>query len=184
MKVSRILPATLALLAGCFTSSPYDCMENWLVREDATCAFVVHADIIYLQDRLYDDMSAIASMHAYAQSAVGGGRFGGTICVFSPLVANADDLKQALKWYFRHQHVGKRPFFFIGEGRGGALLKAYEEENADSLRDDGLAGSFYTDNRDADFVTDKTIRDIRNAILRVRYREQWGREMPEGMIKE
>ena len=165
-------------------ATPYDYMENWLIRDDATCAFAVHADIIYLQDRLFDDMSALASMHAYAQSAVGGGRFGGTICVYSPLVANADDLEKALKWYFRHQHTGKRPFFFIGEGRGGALLKAYEEENADSLKGDGFAGSFYTDNRDADFVTDKTIRDIHNAILRVRYREQWGREMPEGKIKE
>ena len=127
MKASRILPATLALLAGCFTSSPYDCMENWLVREDATCAFVVHADIIYLQDRLYDDMSELASMNAYAQRAVGGGRFGGTICVFSPLVANADDLEKAFKWYFRHQHVGKRPFFFIGEGRGGAIFIVLHE---------------------------------------------------------
>ena len=183
MKVSRILPVAIVLLAGCF-SSPYDHMENWLIREDATCAFAVQADIIYIQDRLYDDMSELPSMNAYAQSSVGGGRFGGTACVFAPLVANADDLEKALKWYFRHQHVGKRPFFFIGEGRGGALLKAYEEDNAESLRGDGLAASFYTNNRDGDFVTDKIVVEVRNAILRVRYREQWGREMPEGMIKE
>ena len=184
MTALRILPAALALLAGCCTSSPYDYVENWLLREDAICDFAVQADIIYLQDRLYEDLSSLSAMSAYAKRAVGGSRFGGNVCVLSPLVANADDLERALKWYFRHQHVGKRPFFFIGEGRGGALLKAYEEENADSLRDDGFAAGFYTDNRDADFVTDKIVVEVRNAILRARYREQWGREMPEGMIKE
>ena len=184
MKAAPILPVLLALLAGCVSSSPYDYMENWLIREDAICDFAVHADIIYVQDRFYDDMSALSSMNAYARSAVGGGRFGGNVCVFAPLIANADDLERALKWYFKHQHVGNRPFFFIGEGRGGALLKAYEEENADDLKDDGLAASFYTDRQDAEFVTDKIVVDVRHAILRARFREQWGREMPEGMLKE
>ena len=187
MNVTRIplaAFAALALLSGCCTSSPYDRMENWLIREDAICKFAINADLIYVQDRLYDDMSVIASMNAYAQGAVGGGRFVGMARVFSSLVACADDMDLALEWYFSRQHVGKRPFFFIGEGRGGALLKAYEEAHSDELKDDGLVASFYTDERDSDFVTDRIVAEVRKGIVRVRYREQWGREMPAGMLKD
>ena len=180
----RIAIVLAAILAGCFTRSPYDYMENWLVRDDAIRSFAVGADVIYLQDRLYDDMSAVSTMDAYARSEVGGERFTGVARVFSPLVACADDLELALKWYFRHRHEGRRFFVFIGEGRGGALLKDYETAHYESLKDDGLVVSYYTDDTSGGFVTDKMVGEIRNAITRMRYRDQWGRDMPEGMLKE
>ena len=71
---------------------------------------------------------------------------------------------------------------FIGEGACGALLKQYEEENEEDLRDEGFVVSFYTEKSHEGFVTDEMIREIRHALARVRYRDQWGREMPSGML--
>ena len=183
MRAARILlpaVAAAALAAGCRTSSPYDYVENWLLREDAVRMFAVPADVIYVQGVPYTNTSEIASMSAYAQREVGNGRFSGVARVFSPLVAGADDLELALKWYFRNQHPGNRPFAFIGEGECGALLRQYEESNADGLRGRGLVASFYTPNSHEGFVKDKMVRAIRDAVARMRYREQWGREMPPG----
>ena len=35
-------------LAGCTTSSPYDYVENWLIREDPVRTFVVPSDLFYV----------------------------------------------------------------------------------------------------------------------------------------
>ena len=182
--MKRTFLAIVALLAGCASKSPYQYMENWIIRDDAVRPFSVHADLIYLQHRLYNDMSSLPSMTAYARSEVGGKRFAGIARVFSPLVLDAGDLENALDWYFSCQHTKHRPFVFIGEGAGGALLKAYEAENADRLKDAGLVASFYSEETQGGFVTDAMVLEIRNAISCARYRNQWGREVPEGMFKD
>ena len=173
--------AAAAILAGCRTS-PYDHIENWVVREDATRQFAIEADVIYLQGTLYTNVTAVAGMATYARSEVCKGRFSGLARVFSPLVANAEDLENALDWYFGHRN-SDRPFAFIGEGEGGALLKAYEESNSDYLREKGLVASFYTEVSNEGFVKDWMVREVRDAVSRRRYRMQWGREMPDGMLK-
>ena len=171
--------AVAAILAGCclWRKSPYDSLDNWLIREDAVRQFSVAADVIYLQGTLYTNITSLSTMTTYALDEVGRGRFGGVARVFSPLVANADDVESAIEWYFCLRH-GIRPFVFIGEGEGGALLKAYEEENAESLKDKGLLMSFYTDGTHEGFVSDGMVRMVREAVVRWRYREQWGREAP------
>jgi hypothetical protein len=180
MKTTSILAAlAAAFLAGC--SSPYDYKENWLIREDAARPFAVPSDMIYVQGVPYTNVSMIVKAYAYAQSEVGNGRFGGVSRVFAPLVSNADDMERALEWYLRHQHEGARPFLFVGEGACGALLRQYEEANSEDLREKGLLASFYAEKSHEGFVTDKTVREVREAIVRLRYREQWGRDMPEGM---
>ena len=170
-----------ALAAGCRTKSPYDYMENWIIRDSAVRPFAVAADIIYLQDKLYDDLKAVPSMNYRAKQEVGNGRFDGFARVFSPLVTNADDLELAMEWYFRYRE-GVRPLVFIGEGAGGALLKAYETENQNALKGNGLVASFYSEMENGPFVTDEMMAEIRNAILRFRYRGTWGREIPEGLL--
>ena len=186
MKKLAMSFAALALFAaGCFsTRSPYDYVENWLIREDPVRAFAVSSDVIYLHGDLYVDMRAIPSMVSYAKAEVGNGRFSGVARVFAPLVASEDDLEAALDWYFRYHHEDCRPFSFIGEGEGGALLKAYEEKNGERLRKKGLVASYYTDTTRKGFVNDSMVREIRCAVIRARYRAQWGREMPEGMLKD
>ena len=171
--------AVAALLAGCclWRKSPYDYLENWLIREDAVRQFSVYADVIYLQSALYTNVANLAEMATYALDEVGRGRFNGVARVFSPLVANADDVENAVDWYFSLRH-GVRPFVFIGEGEGGALLKAYEEENAERLKSKGLIMSFYTESSHEGFVSDGMVRMVREAVTRWRYREQWGREAP------
>ncbi len=182
MKTTSILAAlAVAFLAGC-CSSPYDHVENWLVREDATCSFAVPSDLIYVQGIPYTNVSEIAKINSYTRREVGNGRFGGVSRVFSPLVSSAEDLELALEWYFSHQHDGGRPFVFIGEGHCGALLKQYEEQNADDLRDNGLLVSFYTKMSHEGFVTKNTVHAVRDAIARRRYRDQWGRDMPSDML--
>ena len=182
MKTALIATAVAAaLLAGC-RHSPYDYMENWLVREEAIRPFAVQSDVIYLQDSLYTNIATLAEMNAYANSEVGRGRFDGLARVFSPLVAGSDDLELALEWYFSNVHTGDRPFMFIGEGAGGALLKAYEEANAEDLARKGLVLSRYTENAHTGFVKDWMIRELRDALTRRRYRDQWRREMPRDMI--
>ena len=72
----------------------------------------------------------------------------------------------------------------IGEGEGGAFLKAYSEKNDDWLEKKGLVASFFVSLPDKDFVSEEMIRAIRNRAAGVRYRRQWGREMPEGMLDD
>jgi len=185
MKGSAIAIVASALLSGCFSvKSPYDYVENWLIREDPARTFAIHSDLIYVQGRLYVDMKELSEMSSYAKSEVGRGRFNGVARVFSPLIANDKDLEDALDWYFSHHHEKNRPFSFIGEGEGGALLKAYEEKNAEKLRKKGLIISYYTETSRKGFVNDSMVREIRRAITRARYRAQWRREMPEDMLKE
>ena len=184
MRRCAIAIAAAALLAGCWTKSPYDYVENWLIREDPARPFAIHSDLIYVQSELYLDMKALPAMNSYAKSEVGYGRFKGVARVFSPLIANAEDLEKALDWYFSHHHEKNRPFVFIGEGAGGAILKAYEEENSDWLKKKGLVKSYYTDTARKGFVNDSMVREIRNEIIRARYRAQWEREMPADMLKD
>ena len=179
------LAASAMFAAGCFTSrSPYDYVENWLIREDPVRAFAINSDVIYLHGDLYVDMKALPAMSSYTKSEVGNGRFRGVARVFAPLIASEDDLEAALDWYFRHHHERRRPFSFIGEGKGGALLKAYEEKNGDWLRKKGLVASYYTETTYKGFMNDSIVREIRRAVIRARYCAQWGREMPEDMLKD
>lgn len=185
MKRLAIALAVPALVAGCLSAkSPYDYAENWLMREGAVRTFTVGSDLIYVQDRLYLSMNDIPFMSAHAMSEVGNGRFRGIARVFSPLVSCEEDLAKALDWYLSRHHGGNRPFSFIGEGRGGAFLKAYEQKNAEFLRKKGLIASYYCDEAREGFVTDEMVREIKTAVLRVRYRAQWGRDMPDGMLGE
>ena len=184
MKGFAIAIAAAALLAGCWTKSPYDYVENWLIREDPARPFAIYSDLIYVQGDLYLDMKTLPAMSSYAKSEVGHGRFKGVARVFSPLIANEEDLEDAMDWYFSHHHEKNRPFSFIGEGEGGALLKAYEEKNYDKLKKKGLMISFYTETSKKRFVNDSMVREIRHAIIRTRYRAQWGREMPADMLKD
>lgn len=184
MKGFAIAIAAAALLSGCWTKSPYDYVENWLIREDPARPFAIYSDLIYVQGDLYLDMKALPAMTSYAKSEVGHGRFNGVARVFSPMIANKEDLEDAMDWYFSHHHEKNRPFSFIGEGEGGAILKAYEEENSDWLKKKGLIKSYYTETAKKGFVNDSMVREIRNEIIRARYRAQWGREMPADMLKD
>ena len=183
--MKRLAPAILAasFLAGCITSSPYDHVENWLIREDPVRTFVVPSDLFYVQSSLYSNVAHIPLMYSYAQAEVGKGRFSGIARVFSPLVANSDDLEKALDWYFKYHHTKGRPFSFVGEGEGGALLQAYEKKYEQKLKRMGLVASFYTDKARKGFVTQDTVRQIKEAVAKARYRTVWGRDAPEGMLK-
>ena len=182
--MKNLIPILLvaALVPGC--KSPYDYMENWLIREDAVRPFAVPVDIIYVQDQLYDSMNALPEMQSIAMDAVGRGKFNGFARVFSPLVASEDDVEKAVEWYLKHHNSSGRPFAFIGEGEGGEFLKAYSEKNGDWLENKGLVASFFVSLPDKDFVSEEMIRTIRNRAAGVRYRRQWGRERPEGMLGE
>lgn len=184
MKRNIFILSAAALIGGCIFSSPYDYVENWLIREDPVRTFVVPSDLIYLQNDLYLSAAHVPMMHSYAKSEVGDGKFSGIARVFAPLVATDEDLERALKWYFKYHHPSKRPFVFIGEGEGGRLLQEYEKKHEDSLKKDGLAISFYTESARKGFVTSEMIKEIKIAVQKARFRAVWGKEMPEGMLKE
>ena len=189
MKKNRITGAricSLALLAlplaGCFSyTSPYDYVENWLVREDPIRTFVIHADVIYVQSELYTKLADVQKMQDHVRLEVGQKKFSGLARVFSPLVASSEDMEAALKWYFKYHHKKDRPCVFIGEGEGGRLLMEYEQENADELKEKGLVASYYSDEHKRGFVTDEMIDEIREVVARARFRYVWGKEMPDGM---
>ena len=179
MKIlAAVFTAALLALVGCRTS-PYDYAENWVVREDAVRQFSVGADVFYLQGGLYTNIATLAEMSSYARSEVGNGRFTGVARVFSPLISNVGDLEMALDWFFDSRASG-RPFVFIGECEGGALLKAYEERNSEELKENGLLASYYTANSHEGFVKSWIVREVRDAVAARRYREQWGREISTG----
>lgn len=177
MNKTTLLIASI-LVAGCLSSkSPYDHLENWLIREDPVRPFSIPVDIIYVQSDLYVDTNNVSAMYTYAKEAVGKGKFNGMARVFSPLIATPGDVELAVRWYLDKHHKGERPFVFIGEGTGGAMLKAYEEANAEWLAEKGLVARFYTEKPYKDFVSEDMVREIRNAVALVRYRTQWGRDM-------
>ena len=187
MKVNRIaVPLLLAACAaGCFgTKSPYDYAENWVIREDPVRAFAVPSDVFYVQSLLYTNAAIVTHIYAHANNEVGNGKFSGVARAFAPLVATPDDLEKALAWYFRYHHEGNRPFVFIGEGDGGAMLKAYEEKNYGSLKKKGLVASFYQEIPDSGFVTEEMVKKIKLAVARARYKNVWWREMPDTMQDE
>ena len=173
-----------AVLAGCQLYSPYRYVENWLLNEAAIRPFAVPADVFYVQGALYKNISNGPLMYSYALSEVGKGKFNGVARVFSPLVANEEDVAHAIKWYLSHNHQRKRPFFLIGEGEGGKLLKQYEQDHEDALKAIGLAGSFYSDVGHKGFVTGDMVKTIKSIIEHVRFRATWGREMTEEMVYE
>ena len=182
MKNVFALLSVAGILSGCASSpDPYDHLENWLVREDAVRPFAVPADIIYVQDRLYVDMDELPSMQTYAKDAIGRGKFHGIARIFSPLVVREEDVEKAVKWYLKRHCDGTRPFFFIGEGKGGALLKSYGEKNMKRLSGKGLAAGFYSEKPDIRFVSAGMVDEIRKISLKKRYGRQWGREMPDRM---
>ena len=146
--------------------------------------FAVPADVFYVQGTLYNNVANVPMMYSYALSEVGRGRFTGVARVFSPLVATEDDVARAFKWYSMHYHEKKRPFFFIGEGEGGKLLKRYEQENRKTLEVMGLAESYYTDVGHKGFVTVDLVKKIKAVIEHVRFRAIWKREMPEEMVHD
>jgi len=176
--MKNLIPILLVALAVSGCQSPYDYMENWLIREDAVRPFAVAVDILYVQDRLYFRAELLPEMQTLAMDAVGRGKFAGSARVFSPLVTSEEDVEKAVKWYLKHHNSSSRPFVLIGEGEGGSLLMAYAEKNADWLNKKGLVASFFTPLPDKDFVSDEMVRTIKSRAAEVRYRRQWGREMP------
>lgn len=185
MKKIVAIALAVAVFSGCiWCTSPYYYVENWLIREDPVRPFAVPADIFYVQSALHLNLGNVAVMHAYAQSEVGNGRFTGLARIFSPLIANADDLERAIRWYLSNHHDDRRPFIFIGEGEGGRLLHEYEKDNEADLKDEGLVASFYTETSHKGFVSDAMVKQIREAVMRAHFRDIWGREMPETMLKE
>ena len=178
-----LLPLAVAL-AGCQLNSPYRYTENWLLNEAAIRPFAVSADVFYVQSALYKNISNGQLMYSYALSEVGKGKFNGVARVFSPLVANEEDVARAIKWYLSHYHQRKRPFFLIGEGEGGKLLKQYEQDHQSALKAIGLAGSFYSEVGHKGFVTNDMVKEIKSITEHVRFRSTWGREMSEEMVHE
>ena len=132
-----------AAVSGC--KSPYDYMENWLIREDAVRPFSVPVDIIYVQDRLYFESGTLPLMQSIAMDAVGRGKFDGFARVFSPLVACEEDVEKAIEWYVKHHNKSGRSFALIGEGEGGALLikDPAQIENAEIIREKGTNRSVF-----------------------------------------
>ena len=174
-----------ALLAGCLShKTPYDHLENWLIRDDPVRPTFIPADVIYVPPELYVDVKAVPRMYSYAKDAVGRRKLAGVARVFSPLVANEEDVRFAVEWYLKNHHEEMRPIVFIGEGEGGALLKAYEEHNASKLAKLGLVKSFYAEKPYEGFVSEEMVGQIKHAIARAKYRLQWKREMPEGMLEQ
>ena len=185
MKSTIALLFAVSVVSGClWSNSPYDYMENWIMREGAVRPFSVPVDVIYVQDQLYVSMNALPEMQSLAMDAVGRDKFSGFARVFSPLVANESDVELAVEWYIKHHNDSCRPFALIGEGEGGALLKAYAEKNAVWLEKKGLVASFFTDVPYKEFVDAEMLRTIKNRAAAVRYKRQWGREMPKGMLEE
>ena len=184
MRRAFLLMLLAAALAGCQSQSPYRYAENWLIYDAAIRPFVVPADVLYVQGSLYKNIANGPLMYSYALSEVGKGKFGGVARVFSPLVSNEEDIARAINWYLMHFHQRKRPFFLIGEGEGGKLLKQYEQDHQDALKSMGLAGSFYTDVGHKGFVTSEMVKKIKLITEHVRFRATWKREMLEEMVHE
>lgn len=180
-RVSQFALVALMLLSGCQTTSPYDYVENWLVRDDPVRAFALPADLIYVQSELYTKSANLQKMQDHVRLEVGADKFGGLARVFSPLVASSEDVEEALKWYFKYHHKKNRSFIFIGEGEGGRLLKEYEQNNADDLKEMGLVASYYCEEHKVGFVTKETVESIKEAVARARFRRVWGKDMPEGV---
>lgn len=180
MKALALFTLAGAVLSGCFSvPSPYDYMDGWLIRDDAYMVFATQADVIYVQSEIYRDPTRLPILYVRAKNEVGSGRFRGLARVFAPLFSSDEELEQAIEWYFKNMHPKNRPFVFIGEGEGGRFLQAYEKANLEDLREMGFMEGFYSEDVHESFVDDEIVQKIKDDIARVRYRNVWGRDMPE-----
>ena len=59
----------------------------------------------------------------------------------------------------------------------------FQSGSEEKLKSKGLVASFYTDHARKGFVTQDTVRQIKEAIAKARYRAVWGRDAPEGLLK-
>ena len=184
MKIIPLILSVSVFVAGCQTKSPYEYLENWLIREDPVRMFAVPADIFYVQGDMFTKKASVPMMIDYARMEVGNKKFHGVARVFAPLIASSEDLEAALEWYFKYHHEGNRTFIFIGEGEGGHLLREYEGKDARGLRKKGLAASFYTDDYRKGFVTDEMVEEIKRVIEVARYQKIWDRAMPPSMLSK
>ncbi len=87
-----------SVLAGCITSSPYDYVENWLIREDPVRTFVVPSDLFYVQGSLYSNVAHVPLMQSYAKTEVGQTRFSKIERGFSSLLSYSANLARDLAW--------------------------------------------------------------------------------------
>ena len=61
-RLSLLMLVGLVVLAGCMSTSPYDYLENWLIREDPVRTFVIPSDLIYVQGDLYTKAANVPMM--------------------------------------------------------------------------------------------------------------------------
>lgn len=160
---------------GCVSRpDPYSFVDNWLIRQNAVPPYFAEYDVFYAARELYEPVDYPVDLYdyAYAQTVE---MFGKKVRIFAPLIHDAGDVEAAVEHYLGHYHRGKRHFVFLGEGKGGELLKAYAEENAGALKRRGMVAGWYSPGSEG-MVTSNLVEEVGRAVKFARYEQEWGRE--------
>jgi len=178
--------AMLLLFCGCSSTGLYSPLAKWLLRENAIPHYAARFDVIYIYPVPYTPEMNLNDMHSVVIRDCKE-KFGNKTRVFSPLVNNGKDLKEAVEFYLKLYH-GKeeRPFVLLGNGEGGELLRKYVKKNRRRLAKQGMifqsCGS--PADKEDDFVTDKLVLDVQNAYEKYKELVLWRRELPTKQRKE
>lgn len=163
-------------LAGCSSKpGPYSNVDNWLIRQNAVPPYFAEYDVFYAARDLYVPVDYPVALYdyTYAQTV---DKFGKKVRIFAPLLHDAADVETSVEHYLDHYHGGKRHFVFVGEGKGGELLKAFAAKNESSLRSKGFVEGWYSTNGAPGMVTAELVTEIGKAVKFAKYEQEWGRK--------
>ena len=136
----------LLCLCGCFSASPYDYADNWLIRENDIPQYYSRFDLFYIGKAPagYGDTHDIQFnwTHTHTNDIFGRG-----VRVFAPKIKtpDVDNVADALQYYMDSFHKSGHPFVLLAEGKAADLLYAAMQKVSGMTVKNGFIAAYLPD---------------------------------------
>ena len=186
-RAARLVAACGVALALCGCSSPgvYRELDGWLVCENARPQYHAFYDVFYLAPEAYSGTGEYPyALHDQVMEETTR-MFGHHVRVFAPIYHDIADAERALDHYLDLYHGNglpwpmnddSRPFVFVGEGQGAAIVAEILLRRESKLRKKGYVGNWCSPGTTNGFVTAELVADIGQSVKRVLYLRAWERD--------
>lgn len=170
---------------GCSSSGVYRELDGWLVCENARPQYHAFYDVFYAAPAAYVGQGEYPYAQHNQTLEETTRMFGHHVRVFAPIYHNAADVEQALEHYIDTYHGNglpwpenddTRPFVFVGEGQGAAILSEILMRRESWLLKRGFVGFWCSPGTAEGFVTPELVNEINQNVKRVLYLRAWNRD--------